>query len=316
MHNLHIGEQFSHLGVELRTRMLHTMSVSGIACSHDAAQRVYGIRPMNRQVRHAIRQIPNQEAKIMDQIKIGKFIAYRRKKQGLSQKQLAEQIDVTDKTISKWETGSRMPDASMLLKLSQALEIDVNELLAGEEFSSEEYLKRSESNLVNLVGELNEMDKKRKSGKVGTIIGFLCIAFAFLSMVGSSLRRITDIFDLPTLLYLSGIKCLLLSTFGWIHEYFSAWKICVTGKAQSENEIKLSMQAVKYAGALTLTLGCLTSSIGIFSLLNYTDQLSLVIAPALAQITLSFVYAAVEETVYVILLFRIKYVLLKTIRKD
>ena len=39
MHNLHIGEQFSHLGVELRTRMLHTMSVSGIACSHDAAQR-------------------------------------------------------------------------------------------------------------------------------------------------------------------------------------------------------------------------------------------------------------------------------------
>lgn len=259
----------------------------------------------------------------MDQIKIGKFIAYRRKKQGLSQKQLAEQIDVTDKTISKWETGNRLPDASILLKLSEALQIDVNELLAGEEysseeFSSEEYLKKTEDNLVNLVGEINEMDKKRKSGGIGMFIGIACIAFALFDLVGSSLRMgsLTDIFDMPTLFYLSGIKFLLFSTFGWIHEYFSAWKICVTGKAQSENEIKLSMQAVKYAGALTLTLGCLTSSIGIFSLLNYTDELSLVIAPALAQITLSFVYAAVEETVYVILLFRIKYVLLKTIRKD
>ena len=57
----------------------------------------------------------------MDQIKIGKFIASMRKEQGLSQKQLAERIDVTDKTISKWETGNRLPDASILLRLSQEL---------------------------------------------------------------------------------------------------------------------------------------------------------------------------------------------------
>ena len=74
----------------------------------------------------------------MDQVKIGKFIAAMRKKQGLSQKQLAERIDVTDKTISKWETGNRMPDASILLKLSFELQINVNELLAGEQFSQEE----------------------------------------------------------------------------------------------------------------------------------------------------------------------------------
>ena len=79
-----------------------------------------------------------------------------------------------------------MPDASMLLKLSQALEIDVNELLAGEEFSTEEYLKRSESNLVNLVGELNEMDKKRKSSRVGTIIG--CI-FEHGKFLASKIHR-------------------------------------------------------------------------------------------------------------------------------
>lgn len=250
----------------------------------------------------------------MDQMKIGKFIAYRRKKQGLSQKQLAEQIDVTDKTISKWETGNRMPDASILLKLSQTLQIDVNELLAGEEFSSEEYSKRSESNIVNLVGEINEMDKKRKSSRTGTIIGISCIAFAFFAMLGSSLRvgRITDIFDLPTIFCLSGIKCLLLSTSGWIRDYFHAWKICVSRRALSEKEIKLSIQAVKYVGALTLTIGGIISSIGIFSMLNYTGQLGTMIAPALAQITLTFFYVAVEETVYVILLFRLKSMLMKT----
>ena len=100
----------------------------------------------------------------MDQIKIGKFIAAMRKKQELSQKQLAQRLGVTDKTISKWETGNRMPDASVLLKLSMELKIDVNELLAGEEFlseefSSEEYVTKSESNLVKLVDELNENAK-------------------------------------------------------------------------------------------------------------------------------------------------------------
>ncbi|WP_371298799.1 hypothetical protein [Schaedlerella sp.] len=155
------------------------------------------------------------------------------------------------------------------------------------------------------------MDKKRKSGRVGTIIGFLCIAVAFLSMVSSSLRRITDIFDLPTLLYLSGIKCLLLSTFGWIHHYFNAWKICASRKALPEKDIQPAVQAVKYAAVLTLTIGGITSSIGIFAMLNYTKQWGAMIAPALAQITLTFFYVAVEETVYAILLFQMKYMLLK-----
>ena len=128
----------------------------------------------------------------MDQIKIGKFIAAMRKKQELSQKQLAQRLGVTDKTISKWETGNRMPDASVLLKLSMELKIDVNELLAGEEFlseefSSEEYVTKSESNLVKLVDELNENAKERKGRGIGTILGMACIALAFMGLIGSSL---------------------------------------------------------------------------------------------------------------------------------
>lgn len=138
----------------------------------------------------------------MDQMKIGKFIASMRKKQGLSQKQLAERIDVTDKTISKWETGNRLPDASILLRLSQELQIDVNELLAGEafsseEFSAEEYVQKSESNLVELVDRLNENEKKRKGRGIGTAAGILCIAFAFAGVLESSLPmgKVSDIFD-------------------------------------------------------------------------------------------------------------------------
>ena len=78
----------------------------------------------------------------MDQAKIGRFISDMRKKQGLTQKQLADQLNVTDKTVSKWENGYRLPDASLLLELGSALEVDINELLAGEEFLPKEQKHR------------------------------------------------------------------------------------------------------------------------------------------------------------------------------
>ena len=68
----------------------------------------------------------------MDQIKIGKFIAECRKKQNLTQAQLAEKLDITDRAISKWETGKAMPDFDIMLDLCDILEIKVNELLCGE----------------------------------------------------------------------------------------------------------------------------------------------------------------------------------------
>ena len=68
----------------------------------------------------------------MDQIKIGKFIAECRKKQNLTQAQLAEKLDITDRAISKWETGKAMPDSDIMLDLCDILGIKVNELLCGE----------------------------------------------------------------------------------------------------------------------------------------------------------------------------------------
>ena len=73
----------------------------------------------------------------MDQIKIGKFIAACRKKNQLTQLQLAEKLGITDKAISKWERGITMPDTSIMLELCNILKISVNELLSGEKLEME-----------------------------------------------------------------------------------------------------------------------------------------------------------------------------------
>ncbi len=248
----------------------------------------------------------------MDQIKIGKFIADMRKSQGLTQKQLADQLGVTDKTVSKWETGYRLPDASILLELSAVLKVDINELLAGEkffsnEFSSEEYIRQSESSIVNLVSELNESGQKSRSRNVGMIAGLSLIGLALLYLFTSSLRmgRIIDIFDLPTLFYLLGLKFTILSISGWFHNYLNAWKTCLPRKKLSGKDLELAVQAVKYAIALTLTLGCLISFLGLFSLLNYMVDPSF-LWQSLAQSLLAVLYATIEITIYIVLIFRMK----------
>ncbi|MCI5944700.1 MAG: helix-turn-helix transcriptional regulator [Eubacterium sp.] len=96
----------------------------------------------------------------MDQIRIGKFIAVQRKQKGYTQKKLAELLGISDKTVSKWECGKGFPEVSLLLPLCKELEISVNELLAGEKVSEEDYQRKAEENMVNLVKETQESKKK------------------------------------------------------------------------------------------------------------------------------------------------------------
>jgi transcriptional regulator with XRE-family HTH domain len=96
----------------------------------------------------------------MDQVKIGSFIAKERKAKGYTQRQLSEILGISDKTISKWECGNGFPEVSLLLPLCEELEISVNELLTGERVSDEDYRKKAEENMVNLVKEAQESKKK------------------------------------------------------------------------------------------------------------------------------------------------------------
>ena len=95
----------------------------------------------------------------MDQIKIGKFIAKCRKEVNLTQMQLAEKLGITDRAISKWETGKAMPDSSIMLELCDILKITVNDLLYGEVIQMENYNKQMEKQLVEMVKEKERSDK-------------------------------------------------------------------------------------------------------------------------------------------------------------
>lgn len=95
----------------------------------------------------------------MDQVKIGKFISLCRKNKGLTQAQLAEKLNITDRAISKWETGNGMPDSSIMLDLCNILEISVNELLSGEVIKMENYDLKAEENLLELKKQKEESDR-------------------------------------------------------------------------------------------------------------------------------------------------------------
>ncbi len=96
----------------------------------------------------------------MDQIKVGKFIARRRKVKNLTQAQLAEKLGITDRAVSKWENGKGMPDSSLMLELCSELDISVNELLCGEEIEMTDYNRKAEERLLEMARK-EEMQNKR-----------------------------------------------------------------------------------------------------------------------------------------------------------
>ncbi len=96
----------------------------------------------------------------MDLLKIGKFIADCRKSKNLTQMQLAEKLNITDRAVSKWETGKSLPDSSIMLELCSILEINVNDLLCGEIITMENYNKELENNLLEMVKQKEESDKR------------------------------------------------------------------------------------------------------------------------------------------------------------
>ena len=95
----------------------------------------------------------------MDQIKIGRFIAVRRKRANLTQLQLADRLGITDKAVSKWERGITMPDTSIMLELCDILGISVNELLSGEEINMENSSQKNEQLLLDMAKELEKKNK-------------------------------------------------------------------------------------------------------------------------------------------------------------
>ncbi len=126
----------------------------------------------------------------MEQIKIGKFIAEERKAKGLTQRQLADALSISDKTVSKWECGKGLPEVSLMLPLCETLNITVNDLLSGERVCEVDYQKKAEENMMNLMKE-NQENKKRMA------LSVICGVITIIAVC--SLIVIASYIDLPVL---------------------------------------------------------------------------------------------------------------------
>lgn len=126
----------------------------------------------------------------MDQVKIGKFIAERRKQQNLTQMQLSEQLGITNRAISKWETGKAMPDSAIMLELCTLLDITVNDLLSGEIVTMDNYNKELENNLLEMVKQKEQADKQLLHLEI--VIGVLLSIAMFVLIMIAGLAQMEE----------------------------------------------------------------------------------------------------------------------------
>lgn len=152
---------------------------------------------------------------IMDQIKIGAFIATCRKEQKLTQAQLAEKLNITDRAVSKWENGKSMPDSSIMLELCEILGIKVNELLSGEKMDTDTYTQSAEENLMIL------KRKDENSIKKNVLFAIIYSVVLFLGIVICSICDIAITGELTW-------SCITLCSI--IFTYVISFPIVILGK--------------------------------------------------------------------------------------
>lgn len=137
----------------------------------------------------------------MDQIKIGKFIQERRKEKKLTQSELAEKLDVTDRAVSKWENGNCIPDASNIQELCKILNITINDLFSGCVVDMRDNEKKLEENLLEMIKIKEKRDKELLIleifiGVIVSIIMFLCIMITSFVQMKDWIRIVLIVFGI------------------------------------------------------------------------------------------------------------------------
>jgi transcriptional regulator with XRE-family HTH domain len=166
----------------------------------------------------------------MNQEKIGKFISECRKAKRITQSELAEQLGVTDRSVSNWENGKNMPDLSLFKPLCEILNITINELLSGEKINKDNYQEKLEENIINTINYSNKKleQKNQLIGLILLLFGFLIstlglMAFnldthacSFSIVIGIILGTIGFYKLIKTKSYIKNITCLVLFFIGYV----------------------------------------------------------------------------------------------------
>ena len=177
----------------------------------------------------------------MDQIKIGAFLRQLRKEKELTQEQLAEKLNVSNRTISRWETGSNMPDLSLLVELADFYDIDIRELLNGERKS--EKMDKDMKETLDMVSDYSATEKNNMVKGLLVYIGAIAIIFCALLLINFlELINLNPFFDRVS------IGCMSI---GFVYS------ICCVGKIMQIND-KIDKDLRKKLKISALVVGILS----------------------------------------------------------
>jgi transcriptional regulator with XRE-family HTH domain len=192
---------------------------------------------------------------MLDQQRTGAFITELRKEKGYTQKQLADEIGVSDKAVSRWETGRGLPDTSVMPQLCESLSISLNELLAGERLTGDAYTGKAEEIMVDLMKKTEDYELEKKRGRKGLLIGFVLLlaffGFVLVTITAHPLNTIANFIDIPSLLFIVFVLYISLLAGGYVKDFHLAFKTIIgRGKIDADkfDEIVWSMEyALEFA---------------------------------------------------------------------
>lgn len=149
----------------------------------------------------------------MDQIKIGKFISEKRKERKITQSELAEKLNISNRAVSKWENGNSLPDASIMVELCNILNISINDLFSGEVVDMKNNEKKLEENLIEVAKQKEEKDKQLLNlevliGVISTCSWLLLLAIVKFIKIDESVKLLIIIPS--TIFYIAIIFVLLM----------------------------------------------------------------------------------------------------------
>lgn len=242
----------------------------------------------------------------MEQQKIGKFIHDLRKGKELTQKQLADLVGVSDKTISKWETGRGIPDTAIMNELCQVLGISINELLSGEKLSVDNYNGKAEENMVNLLKDTEQQKEKRKWSIVNIVLNLLWVllfGFMLFSLgFGIGPSNLMWFLDMPSLYLIIGFLILGLGISGQMKYFWYGIKTAYVQKAagyEEKRELEKAEYALGFGVKILLLTGVVTALISFVTIMvNLEDPSAL--GPNLAVMILTVLYGIVFSMVLMI----------------
>ena len=217
----------------------------------------------------------------MEAKKSGAFIAARRKELQMTQRQLSEELGISDKTVSKWETGNGLPDMAIILPLCQLLEINVNELLSGERQTQDAYHRKAEENMMNLMQDY-ENEKKGAARQIAVAAAWsvALIVIMFLPVGVSGMledEMLRNYYDLPSLMEVILVPAVCLGLAGHLKDFANGFRYLFW---EADNEQKLE-NAVK---AVSMAIKSMLASGAFFSVLSMVYLMFTLNAVASVQI--------------------------------